>query len=149
MIVPVQPTGSARNMIGLLGMHVGDAVMIDDAQQFGFLDAIDGLRLLVVIDQDHALGACVEQIGTREVADQLALGIDDRQRTPPRQHLLHLAHQVFGMAGIKLAVHDILRAHAQVYQAHGSECVMGGADHQDAAFVAPPPGRVLKPADRR
>src|SRR5713226_10783967 len=82
-----------------VGMYIGDAVMIDDAQQIRFIDAIYRLRLLVMIDKDNAFGASVEQIAAREVANQLSLVINHRQRAPASQLVLHFAHLVFGVAG--------------------------------------------------
>src|SRR5438093_2735550 len=80
--------------------HVGNTVVVDDAEQFGFFDAIDGLGLLVMIDQHYPFRVGSQQVGTREIAEQFALGIDDRQGAAASQSTLDFAHLIFGMAVI-------------------------------------------------
>lgn len=43
-------------------MNVGQAVMVDDFQDLGFLQTGDGLSPFVVIHQDHPLAPGTEQV---------------------------------------------------------------------------------------
>src|SRR6266516_2200276 len=48
--------------------------------------------------------------------------------------MLYLAHQVFWMTGIKIAIHDIFCADTQVYQAYSRKRMVSCADNQYATF---------------
>src|SRR5258708_16103109 len=88
-------------------MHIGDAVMIDDAQQFGFIDAVYCLRLLVVINQDNSFWAMVKHIGARAKACELAIITHHPQRAAPAQGLIPFLPRVSRVTAIKLPFPDL------------------------------------------
>src|SRR5215472_23949 len=49
--------------------------------------------------------------------------------------MLYLAHQVFWMARIKVAIHNVFCTDTQVYQAYGGKGVVPVADDQYAVFL--------------
>src|SRR5215469_6369446 len=67
MIESCDNCACAANGIGpehdwLVGMDVRNAVMVDDAQQFGLFDAINGLRLFIVIHQYYTFRSSIKQV---------------------------------------------------------------------------------------
>src|SRR5713226_654771 len=115
-------------------MYIGDAMMVDNSQQFSLVDTINRLRLLVMINQYDLFGSRIEQICTRKITYKLAIAIYHWQRTAASERVLYLAHQIIWMAGIKLAIHDVLRTDAQVNQAHSGKRVMAGTHDQYPLF---------------
>ena len=92
--------------MGLPGLDIREAVMVDDLQDLRLLEAGHGLRDLVVIDQNDALSARLDEVIPGKRAHDLLVLVEDRIAavTAFQDDLLHVVHKVGQMKRLKSSV---------------------------------------------
>ena len=102
----------------LARLDAAEAMVVDDLEDLGFLDALDGLAALIVVDEDDAVALRQHEVVAADEADKAAV-FDDG--VIPVARLLHRAldvrEQVERLEADRVRMHDAADRHALVDQA--------------------------------
>ena len=108
-----------------------DPVVIDDLQDSGLLEAVDGLGFLVMVHQDQFLAVHAQQIPSADDAHILSVFIQNREiAVPDRRHDLHgiLQGQVQIKGQQPVLLHKVLDRSGHADDTGGREGIVGGSD---------------------
>ena len=102
----------------LAGLDAAQAMMVDDLDDLGLLDALNGLAALVVVDEDDLLALRHDHVVAGNDADETAV-LDDRIVAVVRllHRTLDIRKHVKGLEADRILVHDAADRHALVDQA--------------------------------
>ena len=125
---------------GLIGLDVGQPVVIDDFDDFGLVEAGDRLGGLVVVHQHHALAAGTQQVEPGEGADDLFVFVQDGivPVAALGDHLLDIVEEVVQMEAFQaLPAADMVHGDGVVDQPGGADGVVGRGDNAGPGGNAP------------
>ena len=90
-------------------LEVGHAVMVDDSDDVGLLDARHRLAALVVVDEHDLAAHLAQQVGAADQASHRAVRAHDDEGAHGAiaQRLAHVLDQIVGLAGEHRAAHDV------------------------------------------
>ena len=119
-------------------LQVADAVVVDDLQDFGLFQPVDGLLALVVVDEDDLLAVQVQQVAAADDAAVAAGFVQDGEVPVP-----HAGHDLAGVLNgrIDAEFQQVARAHKVAHrrggghQPPGGVGVVGGGQHGAAFFL--------------
>ena len=137
---PVQPGndgGRGTNHLvaekdGRGGVHIGDAMVVYDAQDFGFLQPVYRLGTFVVVYQNNAVARRMQQITPRDDADQATIIAKHGQCSLAGQFGPHFVQQVVGMRRQHAGLHHRRDRDAHVEQARRRKGVVWRRDNGHA-----------------
>ena len=128
--------GGAHGLVahehGVARLHVGQAVMVDDAHQLGLVQALHGLAHLVVVHQHDALAPGPHQVIPAQGADDLIVRVQHGiGAVAGLQHsVLHIVQEIVQVEADQLVrLGDTAHGRGLVQHPGGAPGVVGRGDH--------------------
>ncbi len=134
------PEGLVAKVDRLDGFQRADPVVVDDLEDVGFVNALHGLTLLIVVHENQLLPLHIEEVPAGKHAHVVAVPVEDREVPVAdfRHPLPHVVHRIVEFEGLEaLLRHEILDRHGLVDEAGHREGVIlrGNEDAVDGGCL--------------